>query len=43
MIKKIKAKGKINDEGYVNVASELGLSGMRGTVLLYFVSYQKTY
>ena len=29
-IKKIKEKGKINDEGYVNVASELGLSGMRG-------------
>lgn len=29
-IKKIKAKGKVNEEGYVNVARELGLSGTRG-------------
>ena len=29
-IKDIKAKGKVNSEGYVNVAAELGLSGTRG-------------
>lgn len=29
-IKNIKAKGKVNSEGYVNVAAELGLSGTRG-------------
>ncbi|KAL9122524.1 MAG: hypothetical protein Q9187_000924 [Circinaria calcarea] len=28
-IKKIKAKGQVNEEGYVNVAGELGLSGTR--------------
>lgn len=28
-IKKIKHKGKLNGEGYVNVAHELGLSGAR--------------
>ena len=33
-IKKIKEKGKMNDEGYVNVASELGLSGRRGMIQL---------
>ena len=38
---KIKAKGKVNAEGYINVADELGLSGTRGTfvppLLLLFV------
>ena len=29
-IDKIKAKGRMNEEGYINVAEELGLSGSRG-------------
>jgi hypothetical protein len=30
MLKKLAKRGKVNDEGYVNVAGELGLSGERG-------------
>ena len=30
LVKKIKTQGQVNREGYVNVASELGLSGFRG-------------
>ncbi|MCJ1388772.1 hypothetical protein MMC18_001622 [Xylographa bjoerkii] len=29
-IKNVKGKGEINEEGYVNIATELGLSGTRG-------------
>lgn len=29
-IKDLKARGRVNEEGYVNVATELGLSGTRG-------------
>ena len=31
---RIKTAGKINDEGYVNVADQLGLSGERGEFLI---------
>jgi hypothetical protein len=34
MVKKIAKGGKVNEEGYVNVASHLGLSGRRGKPLL---------
>ena len=30
LLKKMKTHGQVNYEGYVNVASELGLSGVRG-------------
>lgn len=30
IIKKVKTTGNINDEGYVNVGAQLGLSGTRG-------------
>lgn len=30
-VKRINKKGKVNSDGYVNVASELGLSGRRDT------------
>ena len=33
-IKDLKEKGNVNDEGYINVASELGLSRSRGKTLL---------
>lgn len=33
-IQKVKEKGKVNQEGYMNVAEELGLSGHRGKLCL---------
>ena len=33
-MKNVKAKGKVNSEGYVNVAEELGISGARGMYIL---------
>lgn len=33
-VEKIKAQGRKNREGYVNVAAQLGLSGLRGKGLL---------
>ena len=34
-MKNVKGKGKINDEGYVNIATELGLSETRGMPFLF--------
>jgi hypothetical protein len=34
MVKKIKKTGKLNEEGYVNVANQLGISTERGWWLL---------
>lgn len=41
---KLKKTGRVNDEGYVNVADQLGLSGERGTrpslyCLLFFLRF----
>ena len=36
-IMNVRSKGEINDEGYVNIATELGLSGTRGEYLLFFL------
>ena len=37
LVKKIKTQGKVNREGYVNVAAELGLSGVRGKVFIFII------
>ena len=34
LIKKIRTRGKIGRDGYLNVAPELGLSGRRGKMIL---------
>ena len=30
-VEQLKKSGRVNDEGYVNVADQMGLSGIRGT------------
>jgi hypothetical protein len=39
MVKKIKNKGKIGPDGYVNIADQLGISGERGKVISASLSY----
>lgn len=39
MVKKIKNKGKIGPDGYVNIADQLGISGERGKATLISLSH----